>query len=314
MSNTALSIAEYNGDGTTTQFTIHFEYLDKTHVKCLVDGIEKNFTWLSPGLVQVNPAPTAGSYIQFYRNTSPSVRLVDYATPGTLTEEDLDTDSRQAFYLAQEANDTANRAASIDRSTGMFNAKNRKIVNVGNPTTDTDAATKLYVDEVALGSLPLPLEVHNGGTGVSTVDGLKTLIGYDTLVPKTDIDTLVPKTDIGVSVQAFDANTAKTNVAQNFTLPQRSALLTDNDGSFDLAAKQNFKCTTAAALTLTFTNQVDGLSGSVIFVNTSNHTVSAHANTKLTASDLAKLSVTGTYRIDYLSDGTNAYCSVIGSY
>ena len=137
---------------------------------------------------------------------------------------------------------------------------------------------------------------------------------YATAAQGTLAGTALQPSVIGVSVQAYDANTAKTNVAQNFTLPQRSALLTDNDGSFDLAAKQNFKCTTAGAVTLTFTNQADGLSGSIIFVNAGNHTVSAHANTKLTASDLAKLSGTGTYRIDYLSDGTNAYCSVIGSY
>lgn len=133
-----------------------------------------------------------------------------------------------------------------------------------------------------------------------------TVQGYDA--------TIVVDADIGVTVQAYDADTAKTDVAQNFTLPQRSALLTDNDGSFDLSAKQNFKCTTGGNLTLTFTNHVDGLSGSIIFINASNHTISAHTNTKLTANDLAKLSVSGTYRIDYLSDGTNAYCSVVGAY
>lgn len=137
---------------------------------------------------------------------------------------------------------------------------------------------------------------------------------YATAAQGTLAGTALQPSVIGVSVQAYDANTAKTNVAQNFTLPQRSALLTDNDGSFDLAVKQNFKCTTAGAVTLTFANQADGLSGSVIFVNASNHTVSAHANTKLTAADLSKLSVTGTYRIDYLSNGTNAYCSVVGAY
>lgn len=126
--------------------------------------------------------------------------------------------------------------------------------------------------------------------------------------------TMLDSSMLGVSVQAYDADTAKTDTAQNFTAPQRSAILTDNDGSFDLSAKQNFKCTTAGSVTLTFTNQADGLSGSVIFINSSNHTVSAHANTKLTAADLAKLSVTGTYRIDYLSDGTNAYCSVTGAF
>lgn len=127
-------------------------------------------------------------------------------------------------------------------------------------------------------------------------------------------DTALQPEDIGVTVQGYDADTAKTDVAQNFTLPQRSAILTDNDGVFDLAAKQNFKCTTAGAITVTFSNQADGLSGSVILVNASNHAVSAHANSKIMAADLAKLSATGTYRLDYISDGTNAYCSVAGSY
>lgn len=124
--------------------------------------------------------------------------------------------------------------------------------------------------------------------------------------------------DLGVTeakiAAAFLATIARLGTAQNFTAPQRSAILTDNDGSFDLAAKQNFKCTTSGALTLTFANQQDGLSGSVIFINSGNHTVSAHANTKISANDLAKLSVSGTYRIDYLSDGTNAYCSVAGAF
>ena len=114
-------------------------------------------------------------------------------------------------------------------------------------------------------------------------------------------------------VQPYDSATAKTNVAQDFTLPQRSSILTDNDGSFDLSAKQNFFCTTAGAITLTFANQASGLSGSVIFVN-SGHTVSAHVNTKLTTADLTKLNTAGTYRIDYISNGTNAYCSVVGPY
>lgn len=154
-------------------------------------------------------------------------------------------------------------------------------------------------------------------TGNQTVAGTKTFsspIAGSITGNAGSVTNGLYTTDIGVSVQAYDADTAKTDIAQNFTAPQRSAILTDNDGSFDLSVKQNFKCTTAGSVTLTFTNQADGLSGSVIFINSSNHTVSAHANTKLTAADLAKLSVTGTYRIDYLSDGTNAYCSVTGAF
>lgn len=97
--------------------------------------------------------------------------------------------------------------------------------------------------------------------------------------------------------------------ATNFTLPQRSALLTDNDGSFDLSAKQNFKCTPTAGATLTFTNQADGLSGSVVLVNGSNYAIAAHANTKISATALTRISASGTYRVDYISDGTFCYCT-----
>ena len=102
--------------------------------------------------------------------------------------------------------------------------------------------------------------------------------------------------------------------ATNFTAPQRAALTTDNDANFDLSAKQNFSCTPAGAATLTFTNQADGVSGSIIFVNGANYAIAAHANTKIMATDLTKISATGTYRIDFLSNGTNAYCSVVGAY
>lgn len=125
---------------------------------------------------------------------------------------------------------------------------------------------------------------------------------------------LAAQTAAEAAVASLGPNIAVTNVTQNFTAPQRSGILTDNDGTFDLSAKQNFKCTTAGALTLTFINLLDGLSGSILFTNSSSHVVSAHSATKLTTSDLAKLSVTGTYRIDYLSDGTNVYCSVTGAY
>ena len=172
----------------------------------------------------------------------------------------------------------------------------------------------LNTDKIEVSKIGVSVQAHS-----SNLDSFATVAPTVAgLALRDDIDAAAQRTTlglgIGVSVQAYDANTAKTNVSQNFTSPQRSALLTDNDGSFDLTAKQNFRCTTASAVTLTFTNQVDGLSGSIIFINFSNHTVSAHANTKLTAADLSKLSVTGTYRIDYLSDGTNAYCSVVGAY
>lgn len=118
---------------------------------------------------------------------------------------------------------------------------------------------------------------------------------------------------IGTNVQAYDADTAKTDVTQTFTAPQRGTTTTDNDGSFDLSATNNFKCTTAGALALTFTNIAAGQSGNILFINASNHAITAAANTKVASGTLAAISVTGTYLLGYFCDGTNVYVAATGA-
>ena len=125
--------------------------------------------------------------------------------------------------------------------------------------------------------------------------------------------TVVYDADIGVTIQAYDADTAKTDVTQNFTAPQRSADTVDNDGSFDLSAAQNFTCTPTGAITLTFTNIPDGQSGFILLVNTTPQTVSLHANTKGDANLATTLSTAGTYLVSYYANGTNVYLTTSGA-
>ena len=83
-------------------------------------------------------------------------------------------------------------------------------------------------------------------------------------------------------------------------------LTTDNDGSFSMAASNNFKCTPSGNFTLTFTNIVSQ-SGNILLINSGGHTVSAHSNTKVDATILGTISTAGTYLLAYFSDGTNVY-------
>ena len=83
-------------------------------------------------------------------------------------------------------------------------------------------------------------------------------------------------------------------------------LTTDNDGSFDMAASNNFKCTPSGNFTLTFTNIVSQ-SGNILLVNSGGHTVSAHSNTKVDANLLSTVSTAGTYLLAYFSDGTDVF-------
>jgi len=100
---------------------------------------------------------------------------------------------------------------------------------------------------------------------------------------------------------------AETGSAQTFSASQRGTVTTDNDGSFDMNATNNFKCTPTGSITLTFTNITAGQSGFILLVNGSNYTVSAHANTKVAAGALSAMSASGTYLLSYFSDGTNVF-------
>jgi len=98
-----------------------------------------------------------------------------------------------------------------------------------------------------------------------------------------------------------------------WTGSQRATVVTDNDGSFDMNAGQNFSCTPTGSITLTFTNIANGQSGFILLANPTPQTVSLHANTKGDANLASTLSTAGTYLISYFSNGTNVYLTTSGA-
>ena len=142
-------------------------------------------------------------------------------------------------------------------------------------------------------------------SGTATLSTTTTGPINGTTIPSSK--TLLVSTDIGSTVQAYDADTAKTDVAQTFTISQRGTVTTDNDLSLDLNVTNNFKATLAGAATLTFTNITAGQSGFILLVNTSGYTVSAHANTKVSTTALATISAAGTYILSYFADSSSVY-------
>ena len=168
--------------------------------------------------------------------------------------------------------------------------------NLGLGTIATQAANNVSITGGTITGIT-DLAVADGGTGASDASTARTNLG------------LV----IGTNVQAYDADTAKTDVAQTFTASQRGTATTDNDLSFDLSASNNFTCTPSGAGTLTFTNHVAGQSGYVLLINTGGHAISAAATTKVGATFLTTVSTAGTYLISYYDNGTNAYVTASGA-
>ena len=111
------------------------------------------------------------------------------------------------------------------------------------------------------------------------------------------------------AVTLYHNNSAKiatSSTGVSVTGSGRGTLTTDNDGSFDMNASNNFKCTPSGNFTLTFTN-IASQSGNILLINSGGHTVSAHSNTKVDANILGTISTAGTYLLAYFSDGTNVY-------
>ena len=134
-------------DGATDQFDVTFPYISASDVKVFLNGSATTaFSFLTTSRIQMNSMPASGSTLIVKRATSQTSRLVDYQTGGILSEDVLDTDSLQAFYMAQEAIDTTDATIQIDNATAQWTAENLRITNLTTPTSAQDAATKAYAD------------------------------------------------------------------------------------------------------------------------------------------------------------------------
>ncbi len=129
-------------------YPITFPYIAKSHIKVAVNGTNTTaYDFIDASNIRLQSAThniTIGDKIVITRETSPSARLVDYQTGSVLSEEILDQDSLQGFFLAQEANDIKEVALARDNSNN-WDALNSRIVNVADPVNNTDAVNKQSV-------------------------------------------------------------------------------------------------------------------------------------------------------------------------
>ena len=117
---------------------------------------------------------------------------------------------------------------------------------------------------------------------------------------------------IGTNIQAFDADTAKTDAVQTFTVSQRGGVT--NHGTLiantafrqDLSLSNHYKMTLAGSITVNNpTNQVAGQSGAIEIINGGSYTVSWGSDWDFAAGTAPVITASGTDLLSYYVSSAN---------
>ncbi len=155
------TIAFYTGDGTTTDFTVPFDYLAKKFVRVslgvtILKGgdygdTSKDYYFLDKTKVRLKVPPQVGEVLTIRRYTSATDRVVSFKDASVLKATDLDVSAVQTIHIAEEARDQI-RDALTQNSAGDFDARGKRIINVGDPVDPTDAINfrtyKQHLDDI----------------------------------------------------------------------------------------------------------------------------------------------------------------------
>lgn len=165
----ASTIANYQGNGSTTDFNVPFDYLAKKFVKVTVDSREKlggdygdttkDYFFVDKTTIRFNTAPASGTEIIIRRYTSATDRIVSFKDASVLKAKDLDVSTVQTIHIAEEGRDIINDALIVDKE-GNWDAKGKRIVNVGDPIDDNDAITLKFYKDDAMGAYQAKLDAE----------------------------------------------------------------------------------------------------------------------------------------------------------
>ena len=205
-----LAQVTYTGNGSTTQYSITFPFLDSSHVKAFINGVETTAFTISSSTLTFNSAPANSSVVRIERQTPISSRIVDFTDGSVLTESDLDKSADQNFFVAQEITDDSQSTMKI-ATDDKFDAQNKVIKNVANPVNPQDAVTKHYLENTWLS----PTDKTNLTTVAGISSNVTTVAGNT-----TNVNTVAGNNSniTTVATNIANINTVATDIAKVITV------------------------------------------------------------------------------------------------
>ena len=237
------SYNRYTSTADQTIFNITVQFLSTSHLSVTVDGVTQSSGVTiagtsGSGTATFDTAPPSGSVVIIQRTTPKTKanfqdQIVNFADGSVLTETDLDNAVLGLLYIAQEADDSgATNALSFDTTDQQWDAQNKRIKNVSDPTSSLDAVTKQYVDNLSLyGATTAPQAYTLASTRFSTSgsDQVATLgTGDGEATPLSDND-LMYIVEVGGVIQKPTTDYTITSLDGVFTLTLLNASAPSSD-------------------------------------------------------------------------------------
>jgi hypothetical protein len=113
----AITSNSYTGNGSTTNYSLTFEYLKQADVKATLDGTATTaFTFANATTLSFNTAPASGVAIKIFRDTDINTLKATFFPGSAIKAEDLNDNFTQNNFATQETDndviDANNTAAS----------------------------------------------------------------------------------------------------------------------------------------------------------------------------------------------------------
>ena len=147
----ANTYVDYTGDNSETDFIFNFDYLQNDHVKVKVnDVIVTNYSIVevsANNVIRFDTAPASNASIRIYRDSRGDFSpLVDFVDGSVLTGDSLDEAYKHNLFVSQEASEGTGNELLNKKGGANYDAEGNKIINVADPDTGQDVATRHFVE------------------------------------------------------------------------------------------------------------------------------------------------------------------------
>ena len=274
----AITSNSYTGNGSTTNYSLTFEYLKQADVKATLDGTATTaFTFANATTLSFNTAPASGVAIKIFRDTDINTLKATFFPGSAIKAEDLNDNFTQNNFATQEtdndvidANTTA--ASAVTTANTAVTTANSAVTSANSAVASANAAvtTANTADTNATAAVATANTASTNATNaVNTANTAST--NASNAVTTANSAATDAATAISTANSATATANAATTAAQNAQTDANAATATANSAT----TTANSATTTANAATTTANTASTNASNAVTTANAASATANA---------------------------------------